>query len=246
VALAFVHTWEISLKNYAFILLTIITLNGCSTTSLKKPINNKNIGVHIKYNGPYGLCSEYQGLTVFNNKNGSHTLEENLEEISIKAVSEAISKSNNISSLIPVDEDISYSDLMTFDKWNGNPILNNQGKDYILKLGQTHQVDYVFIALIIDGIECDITISNQYSGFNEVNLYSPSSYMLFDAKKALYLGKAPPVFGQSYALPTPENKEKISNHELQGIINIHYNKTLDYTYRFLTKSKGKLSNNGTK
>ena len=220
--------------------------SGCSTTSLKKPINNKDIGIHIKYNGPYNLCSEYFGLTVFNNKNGSHALEQNLEEISIKAVSEAVSKSNNISTLIPVNKDISYSDLMTFDKWNGNPILSNQGKDYILKLGDLHQVDFIFIGLILNDLECDLKISNQYSGFNEVNLYSPSSYMLFDAKKAIFLGKAGPVFGESYALPAPQNKENISNSELQSIVDTHYNKTLDYNFRLLSKSKGKLSENSQK
>jgi hypothetical protein len=216
-------------------------LSGCSTTSLKKPINNKKVGVHIKYNGPYNLCSEYFGLTIFNNKNGLHTLEENLEEISKKALSEAITKSNNISTLIPVTKDISYSDLMTFDQWNGNPILNSRGKDYILKLGELHQVDFIFIGLILDDLKCDITISNQYSGYNEVNLYSPSSYLLFDTKKALFLGKAGPVFGESYSLPSPQNKEKISKSELQNIINTHYNKTLDYNFRLLSKSKGKLS-----
>ena len=240
-ALALVLTREIYLKNYRFILLAIIILSGCSTTSLKKPINNKNIGIHIKYNGPYNLCTEYFGLTIFNNKNGSHALEQDLEEISIKAVTEAVTKSNNISTLIPVDKNISYSDLMTFDKWNGNPILNNQGKDYILKLGDLHQVDFIFIGLISNDLECDFKISNQYSELNEVNLYSPSSYLLFDAKKALFLGKAGPVFGESYALPAPQNKEKISNRELNNIVDTHYNKTLDYNFRLLSKSKGKFS-----
>jgi len=66
----------------------------------------------------------------------------------------------------------------------------------------------------------DIKISNQYSRLHEVNLYSPSSYMLFDAKNALFLGKVGPVFGESYTLPAPQNKEKISNSELQGIVKI--------------------------
>jgi hypothetical protein len=44
--------------------------------------------------------------------------------------------------------------------------------------------------------------------------------MLYDAKNALFLGKAGHVFCESSTLPAPQNKEKISNSELQGIVKI--------------------------
>lgn len=229
------------MKLKAFVLVLSVLLSGCSTTSLKKPISSKNIGIHIKYNAPYKLCQEYYGATVFNNQSSRYAIDSNLESLTINAISQAISESDNTPVIIPVEKDLSHSDLMTFNSWNGEPTLNTFGASYLKRLGETHSVEYIFVRFLNEPIECDIRLSNQYSDYGQVNLYSLSSFNLFDVKNAKYLGMAQPKFGESYFLNMPKDINSLSKDELLKAVKTHYNKTLDYNFRFLSKSKNKVS-----
>ncbi|MCG7541065.1 hypothetical protein EXT48_16925 [Pseudoalteromonas sp. CO348] len=231
------------MKLKAFILLISVLLSGCSTTSLKKPISSKKIGIHIKYNAPYTLCQEYYGATVFNNESSRYTIDSNLESITINAISQAITESDNTPIIIPVEKAVSHSELMTFNSWSGEPTLNVFGASYLEKLGETYGVEYIFVRFINEPIECDIRLSNQYSDYGQVNLYSLSSFNLFDIKNAKYLGMAGPKFGESYSLKMPEDINNLSKDELLKAVKVHYNKTLDYNFRLLSKSKNKVSSN---
>lgn len=229
------------MKLKSLVLVLSVFLSGCSTTSLKKPISSKNVGIHIKYNGPYTLCQEYYGATVFNNESGRYAVDSNLEQLTINAISQAIIESDNTSVIIPVEKDISHSDLMTFNSWNGEPTLNAFGASYLEELGEVHGVEYIFVRFINEPIECDIRLSNQYSDYGQVNLYSLSSFNLFDVKNAKYLGMAQPKFGESYSIKMPKDINSLSKDELLKAVKIHYNKTLDYNFRLLSKSKNKVS-----